>query len=361
MKFSEYRELVHKKDYLETKNKFCKNYSIACLLIVSIASIFWSFKDMITYNLLGDPSACFIIFATRLLPLIASIAGFVAIKKNYTHISRILNIIVYTTILGAFAGIAYLHKYHDCNPIGDGWLVYYVVIYVFSLEAESFCTMPIALIIYSFLIWFTDAIGWIPCGLGSLHIITTGMMMSTALYASSIFFKKSFAEYFLTFNHLEDIAKKDSLTFCFNRFIISEITNDKYLLNQDCTIFILDIDNFKQINTKYGHNIGDEALIETVHALNRSCRGTNDKVIRYGGDEFVIYLEGHIDPKSFYSRFMYQKKHTSLEDRNITHSIGACFGKAGENIYDVIANADEALYTIKNSTKNDFAVYKALN
>ena len=40
-------------------------------------------------------------------------------------------------------------------------------------------------------------------------------------------------------------------------------------------------DNFKQINTKYGHNIGDEALIETVHALNRSCRGTNDKVIRY--------------------------------------------------------------------------------
>ena len=58
----------------------------------------------------------------------------------------------------------------------------------------------------------------------------------------------------------------------------------------DNILRMLDIDNFKQINDRFGHPVGDEALIQATGCIRAACR-TDDFLARYGGDEFVAVIE----------------------------------------------------------------------
>lgn len=123
-------------------------------------------------------------------------------------------------------------------------------------------------------------------------------------------------------------------------------------------IMMLDIDNFKDINDKYGHSIGDKVLIETVNTIRGFIRGY-DQIIRWGGDEFICIFPGLNKEYAIGYGYKLLERLSSLdipykEDNiKITMSIGFSFFNSEDKDYnDLIKRVDEALYESKKSGKN---------
>jgi diguanylate cyclase (GGDEF)-like protein len=91
----------------------------------------------------------------------------------------------------------------------------------------------------------------------------------------------------------ERLALVDPLTETFNRRYMERIlaaeSNRADRRNTKLSLVMVDVDNFKDANTKFGHLLGDQILHEVAHLLKSTFRGS-DSVVRYGGDEFLIVL-----------------------------------------------------------------------
>ena len=156
----------------------------------------------------------------------------------------------------------------------------------------------------------------------------------------------------------EIMASTDPLTGLYNRFKFSELYLSEYKAmiqrDNDMSIILLDIDFFKRINDTYGHNIGDQVLIQVSHALLKTLRSI-DIVCRWGGEEFVVLL-----PTASLDNAVYlaEKLRAHIEElkmdlvSKITASFGVSQVREDDEIHDVIARADKALYLAKNSGKN---------
>lgn len=137
--------------------------------------------------------------------------------------------------------------------------------------------------------------------------------------------------------------------------------NQYGLTGDSPAIMMFDIDNFKHINDKYGHNVGDIVLIEIVRIIQRIIR-SSDQLIRWGGDEFVgIFLglrEEHI--MEFGEKLLEEisslKVPVGSEYINITVSVGFSYFKDTDCEYnDALKRADEALYKSKKQ-KNTVSI-----
>jgi diguanylate cyclase (GGDEF)-like protein len=163
---------------------------------------------------------------------------------------------------------------------------------------------------------------------------------------------------------LEESSKLDALTKTFNRKALDIYLHDiatKGKLKHELHLLILDIDDFKQINDKYGHVVGDKVLIFLANILRKTLRD-GDKVFRYGGEEFVIILN-RIDAdkcqeiaKRIVKIIGANKLLYKGDTINITVSIGATTYHEGDTPDSLIARADRALYKSKLNGKNQMNV-----
>ncbi len=156
----------------------------------------------------------------------------------------------------------------------------------------------------------------------------------------------------------ETMASTDPLTGLYNRYRFSELYQSLYASMQqsdnDLFIVLLDIDFFKRINDTYGHNMGDQVLIQITHALLRTLRNI-DIVCRWGGEEFIVlFPTASLADASTVA----EKLRISIESMKIdtVGSVTASFGVSqvleGDEMRDAIDRADKALYLAKNSGKN---------
>jgi len=94
-------------------------------------------------------------------------------------------------------------------------------------------------------------------------------------------------------NQLKDIASRDSLTKLWNRAEITKFLKEEMSRGQreqkPTSVIMVDIDHFKKINDFYGHDVGDQALLQVAARLKKKLR-QSDKIGRYGGDEMIIIL-----------------------------------------------------------------------
>jgi len=120
---------------------------------------------------------------------------------------------------------------------------------------------------------------------------------------------------------------------------------------------MLDIDHFKQINDKYGHAVGDEALMHFA-ALTRSILRKSDAFVRYGGEEFVLILP-ETDARG--SRLVLARLQEVVAKFPLRHqdkaialsfSAGLAQFRADENGHGLLHRADEALYGAKHAGRN---------
>ena len=159
---------------------------------------------------------------------------------------------------------------------------------------------------------------------------------------------------------LESSSNLDALTKIFNRRALDTYLNnicDKKELKHELHVLLLDIDDFKQINDKYGHIAGDKILIFVANMLRKALRD-GDKVFRYGGEEFLIVLN-RIDVNTcqeIAGRILKLVSSNQLfykgETINVTISIGSTLFYPEDTPETLINRADKALYKSKSSGKN---------
>ncbi len=150
----------------------------------------------------------------------------------------------------------------------------------------------------------------------------------------------------------------DPLTKTYNRIKVDEVLDyeikrsNRY--NISFSILLLDIDKFKGINDTYGHNRGDEVLKTFASILKSGVRET-DVVARWGGDEFVIILPWTTRDEAIKiaEKLRLNVSNAVFEGQiKVTTSIGVSEYHHGDNIRDMVLNADKALYDAKNNGKN---------
>ncbi|MCX7988908.1 MAG: GGDEF domain-containing protein [Thermodesulfovibrio sp.] len=156
--------------------------------------------------------------------------------------------------------------------------------------------------------------------------------------------------------HFPSIIFTDPLTQINNRMYLDIIRAKIEKTKVKLGVLMLDIDNFKKINDKYGHSIGDVVLKEIAKSLKKSVK-SYDEVIRYGGEEFLVILyrceEKYLPIIGDRLRNEIKKiKISGYESLNVTVSIGACIYNSEENLYNAIDKADKAMYQAKKEGKD---------
>ena len=151
----------------------------------------------------------------------------------------------------------------------------------------------------------------------------------------------------------------DSLTNSMNRraynIKIEELLSLYSRYNTVFSMIMLDIDDFKKINDDYGHRIGDNVLINLVQLIKSKIR-QNDILYRVGGEEFIISCEQtSIDEVVVISekiRKSVEKDLKTLEDKNITISIGVSEVMQNDTENEIFTRVDKLLYQSKANGKN---------
>lgn len=116
---------------------------------------------------------------------------------------------------------------------------------------------------------------------------------------------------------------------------------------------MVDIDNFKKVNDRFGHDIGDEVLKRV--ALHIKAAMVDFEFARLGGEEFAIFLEG-LDQRGAEQRVeaLIRRVREDAGSHPVTISIGLAQVSIGDTLTMALIKADQALYEAKHSGKDRF-------
>ena len=155
-------------------------------------------------------------------------------------------------------------------------------------------------------------------------------------------------------------AEHDALTKVYNRagfdFLMEKVDLSTVFL------VLVDGDNFKEVNDKFGHTVGDKALIRITDSLLSHFRD-EDYVCRIGGDEFAVIMP-NVDGRMIDTvgeRINNINRELTKLARDLpplSISAGGAYGKDAENAYELFNNADHALYETKFKGKHGFTIFK---
>lgn len=169
---------------------------------------------------------------------------------------------------------------------------------------------------------------------------------------------------------LEELAITDSLTKLYNRGYFQHSLDYEFSkakrYNLPLSLIMIDIDNFKSYNDRYGHQMGDIVLITLAKLIKNTVRKI-DIAARYGGEEFIVILP-HTGAKE--SQLLAERLRKNTETQmvkhmlghpvNVTISIGVATLTAADGLYskeDLVKHADEAMYTAKHKGRNRVEVF----
>lgn len=159
---------------------------------------------------------------------------------------------------------------------------------------------------------------------------------------------------------LEEQAHLDNLTRVYNRHRFLEFVDEIEDSKREYSLCIIDIDHFKAVNDEFGHDVGDIVLKEVAGVLKDNIRG-NDILARWGGEEFILLLDG-VGIEIGY--VVAEKLNKKLKEkvipeigRNITASIGISSNVMGLSMDEIRIQADKALYEAKRNGRNQVVKY----
>jgi diguanylate cyclase (GGDEF)-like protein len=167
---------------------------------------------------------------------------------------------------------------------------------------------------------------------------------------------------------LDILSNQDTITNLYNRRYFMSVLEEaiKNCPEGNCVgLMFLDLDRFKIINDMYGHQIGDEVLIEVSKRLEM-LQGEKTMLARLGGDEYVISYKGQFTyaflekvAQNLITMFMYP-----IEVESYMFNISVCIGLSvypldAEDAYSLLRNADMAMYQAKKNGKNQIVTFRS--
>ncbi len=165
---------------------------------------------------------------------------------------------------------------------------------------------------------------------------------------------------------LEKLALQDNLTKLPNRLFLLEYTDTLFALhkstNTKIAFIYIDLDRFKAVNDAFGHHIGDELLVKFAQRLH-SFLDPDQKLIRIGGDEFLLILENfsvsRIERVAESALQCIQESfNVSGKEINISASLGvAYYPEHGDNLQDLLINAEAAMMQSKEQGRNTYSIF----
>lgn len=324
-------------------------YGYLPFLILSVSSTFLNLIFLLITYLQKNISS---IFASRML--FAQIAvWFVTFTFALFFMAEIRSIILLMSIMA----ITFVFSYQTLKTSVYITLVIATIYLVTSYIGIFHFGQP-----GSFVFDFLSVSCYIPASIFIAYMADRVAKQRNLLKASKFKLEKSNDERQKMLQKLEVVAATDDLTGLMNRRAINlqlsiEFERSKRQ-NTSVSILLLDIDFFKNVNDKFGHDCGDEVLKQFCEILNEKCREI-DYLSRWGGEEFLILLP---DTKSIYakkniaerirsavseSEFKY-KEHTI----RITVSIGLHELDYHQSLQENLLNVDECLYKAKETGRN---------
>ncbi len=154
----------------------------------------------------------------------------------------------------------------------------------------------------------------------------------------------------------ERLSLVDPLTETFNRRYMEQVLSAEVRRadrnGSELSLVMIDVDDFKAVNTRFGHKIGDQVLSEIATLLRRNFRGS-DIIVRYGGDEFLLILpetseqQGHCAMRRlllFVEKWNHESKVPGYL-MSLSYGIGTY--EKGKNLAQVMELADERMYQRK--------------
>ena len=169
--------------------------------------------------------------------------------------------------------------------------------------------------------------------------------------------------------HLSAAALTDSLTGMANRsaldLYLTKLWSEASSSTEPCSMVMVDIDHFKNLNDRYGHLYGDRVLKRVAHLLSETLRGEDDFIARYGGEEFLVVLPRTAIPNALLIAERLRgvvelaglpalRSGDHVQGLRATISCGVAGGapQVCADSFVLIGAADEALYRAKREGRN---------
>lgn len=147
----------------------------------------------------------------------------------------------------------------------------------------------------------------------------------------------------------------DKLTGILNRRAFDEDIKNLEEHNGSYSLIFIDIDNFRDFNNRFGHDVGDGVLVKVGQTI-QACVRAGDRVYRYGGEEIVLLLRDCDKTNAWKMAETIRSEISGLDNEpypQITISLGvSSYPDDGESIHDLIVASDHALLRAKQSGKN---------
>jgi len=147
----------------------------------------------------------------------------------------------------------------------------------------------------------------------------------------------------------------------FAEVIFKSRQHEMNAIQEPFSVVLIDLDGFKEINDRYGHKIGDQVLQMVVRSIENVLRSL-DFVVRWGGDEFILFLPNAADPglRDVLERIkiIVEKSFLMVNGQkvSVSASMGATVARAEDTLEGIFQRIDELMYRSKEEGKNRYTI-----
>lgn len=241
-----------------------------------------------------------------------------------------------------FSGFLLVLLLRSDSPLGLVWLPVFPMLASFMLGQKTALAMLVAMWLCFLLLAPLEQLG--------VHL---SVMLLCTMAVSTII--ATIYEWALSMYHarLSHLIEKDPLTGIANRRAMLAHLDSLAFSEAPLATMMIDIDHFKQINDRDGHQLGDAVLMQVGSTIAAQLRG-DQRGGRWGGDEFLLLLPG-VDGEL--ARQIGERLRQQLQrDGGPNLSIGVAVRQVGEDIHALVHRADQALYRAKSDGRNRISI-----
>ena len=240
-------------------------------------------------------------------------------------------------------------------------------IIVIDISLSILYLLPISLTIwystrwFSFLLVLVSTVGWFIAEFAAKTNLNWLLLFWNTAVRLIVFLTIAYliSSLKIAYEKEKKLARTDGLTGIINQRFFLELLRLEYkrsIRYDHClTLAYLDLDNFKEINDRFGHYVGDKLLRLIAQTIQKQIRET-DTIARLGGDEFALLLpETHYEAGEAILRRIQQSLKTTIEvdSPTVSFSIGAVtFLSLPDSVDLMLKKADSLMYQVKKSGKN---------